>query len=79
MSRKCGTFVKDQRGIDWFGRKPEGKRSLGSRRRGQEDNIKMVLQDVGCGLELISRVSGKRQVMVWCNNTVSTKRGEILK
>ena len=29
--------------------KPEGKRSLGRPRRGWEDNIKMVLQEVGCG------------------------------
>jgi hypothetical protein len=30
-------------------RKPEGKRPLGSPRRGWEDNIKMDLQEVGCG------------------------------
>jgi hypothetical protein len=29
--------------------KPEGKRSLGRRRRRWEDNIKMDLQEVGCG------------------------------
>ena len=29
--------------------KPEGKRSLGRPRRGWEDNIKIVLQEVGCG------------------------------
>jgi len=29
--------------------KPEGKRPLGRPRRGWEDNIKMDLQDVGCG------------------------------
>ena len=29
--------------------KPEGKRSLGRRRRGWEDNTKMDLQEVGCG------------------------------
>jgi hypothetical protein len=28
--------------------KPEGKRSLGRPRRKWEDNIKMVLQEVGC-------------------------------
>ncbi len=28
---------------------PEGKRSLGRPRRGWEDNIKMDLQEVGCG------------------------------
>jgi len=29
-------------------RKPEGKRPLGRPRRRWEDNIKMVLQEVGC-------------------------------
>ena len=29
--------------------KPEGKRPLGRPKRGWEDNIKMDLQDVGCG------------------------------
>jgi len=29
--------------------KPEGKRPLGRRRRRWEDNIKMDLQEVGCG------------------------------
>jgi hypothetical protein len=29
--------------------KPEGKRPLGRRRRRWEDNIKMGLQEVGCG------------------------------
>ena len=30
--------------------KPEGKRSLGRPKRGWEDNIKMDLQEVGCGV-----------------------------
>jgi len=29
--------------------KPEGKRPVGRPRRGWEDNIKMDLQEVGCG------------------------------
>ena len=29
--------------------KPEGRRPLGRHRRGLEDNIKMDLQEVGCG------------------------------
>jgi len=40
----------DRRGI--FGvlvEKPEGKRPLGRPRRRWEDNIKMDLQEVGCG------------------------------
>ena len=31
-------------------RKPEGKRPFGRDRRRWEDNIKMDLQDVGCGV-----------------------------
>ena len=31
--------------------KPEGKRNLGRQRRRWEDNIKMVLREVGCDLE----------------------------
>jgi len=40
----------EKRGIYrfWVG-KPEGKRPLGRPRRGWEDNIKMDLQEVGCG------------------------------
>jgi len=38
-----------QRLIQGFGGKPEGKRSLGRPRRRWEDNIKMDLQEVGCG------------------------------
>ena len=30
--------------------KPEGKKPLGRPRRRWEDNIKMVLQEVGCGV-----------------------------
>jgi hypothetical protein len=35
--------------IQGFGGKPEGKRLLGRSRRRWEDNIKMGLQEVGCG------------------------------
>jgi hypothetical protein len=33
--------------------KPEGRRPLGRTRRRWEDNIKMDLQDVGCGVDWI--------------------------
>jgi len=33
----------------FFVGKPEGKRRLGRPRRGREDNIKIDLQEVGCG------------------------------
>jgi len=34
---------------------PEGKRPLGRPRRRWEDNIKMDLQEVGCGMEWIDQ------------------------
>jgi len=42
--------MEDRRGVyrDMVG-KPEGKRPLGRPRRRWEDNIKMDLQEVGCG------------------------------
>jgi len=42
----------ERRGICrvWLG-KPEGKRPLGRPRRRWEDNIKMDLQEGGCGLD----------------------------
>ena len=39
----------EERCIQGFGGKPEGKRPLGRPRRRWEDNIKMYLQEVRCG------------------------------
>jgi len=39
----------EKRCIQGFGGKPEGKRPLGRPRHRWEDNIKMDLQEVGCG------------------------------
>ena len=39
----------DKRRIKVLVGKPEGKRTLGRPRRRWEDNIKMYLQEVGCG------------------------------
>jgi hypothetical protein len=42
--------MEEGRGVYRFlVRKPEGKRPLGRPRRRWEDNIKMNLQEVGCG------------------------------
>jgi hypothetical protein len=47
--------------------KPDGKRSLGRRRRRWEDNIKMDLQDVGCWVVGLDRAgSVKEQVAGTC-------------
>jgi hypothetical protein len=46
----AGSSVGEGRGVyRVFVGKPEGKRPLGRPRRRWEDNIKMDLQEVGCG------------------------------
>jgi hypothetical protein len=49
MGGACSTYGGEERCLKGFGGKPEGKRSFGRSRRGLEDNIKMDLQEVGCG------------------------------
>jgi hypothetical protein len=41
-----------------FVEKPEGRRPLGRLRRRCEDNIKMDLRDIGCGMDWIILVQG---------------------
>jgi len=49
MGRACSTYG-ERRGIyRILVGKPEGKRPLGRASRKWEDNIKMDLQEVGCG------------------------------
>jgi len=48
MSRACSTYGGEEGYIHGFGGKPEGKRPLGRPRHRWED-IKMDLQEVGCG------------------------------
>jgi len=50
MCRACSTYGGEERCIQGFVRKPEGKRSIGRPRfRWWEDNIKMDLQEVEWG------------------------------
>ena len=49
MGGACSTYGEVERRKQAFGEKPEGKRPLGRLRRRWEDNIKMDLQEVGCG------------------------------
>jgi len=45
-----GAYMGHRRGVFWvLVGKPEGKRPLGRPRHTWEDNIKMDLQEVGCG------------------------------
>jgi len=48
MGGACSTYGGEERHIKVFGGKPEGKRPLGRPSR-WEDNIKMDLQEMGCG------------------------------
>ena len=49
MGRACSTCRGEERRIQDFGGQPEGKRPLRRTRRRWEDDIKMDLQQVGCG------------------------------
>jgi hypothetical protein len=49
MGVACGTDGEDRGVYRVLVEKPEGKRPLGRPRRRWEDNIRMDLQDVGCG------------------------------
>jgi len=49
MGGACSTYRGEVSLYRGLVEKPEGKRSLGRPRRRREDNIKMDLQEVGCG------------------------------
>ena len=46
----CGAMGEGRGGYSVLVGKPEGKRPIGRPRRKWEDNIKMDLQEVGCGV-----------------------------
>ena len=64
MGGACSACRGEERHIPGLVGKPEGKRPLGRLRHRWEDNIKMELQEVGCGgmdwieLAMIGRVGG---------------------
>jgi hypothetical protein len=49
MSGACSVYCGWERRIEVLVGKPEGRRPLGRPRHRWEDNIKMHLQEVGCG------------------------------
>ena len=49
MGETCSAYGGEERRIHGFCGKPDGKRQLGKPRHRWEDNIKMDLQEVGCG------------------------------
>ena len=46
----CGAYGEGERRVQGFGGETGGRRPLGRLRHRWEDNIKMELQDVGCGV-----------------------------
>jgi hypothetical protein len=50
MGRTCSAYGGEERCIQGLVRKPEGKRPLGRPRSRWQDNIKMDLMEVGCGV-----------------------------
>jgi len=49
MGGACSTFGETRGVYRVVVGKPEGKRPIGRPKRGWEDNMKMDLQEVGCG------------------------------
>jgi hypothetical protein len=49
MSGTCSTCGRNEKYLQALVGKPEGKSSLGRPRHKWEDNIKIDLQEVGCG------------------------------
>ena len=49
MGSACSAYGGEASRIQDVGGKPKGKRPLGRPRRRCEDNIKLNLQEVGCG------------------------------
>ena len=49
MGWACGSYGGGEGGVQGPGGKPEGKRPLGRPRRRWVNNIRMDLQEVGCG------------------------------
>jgi hypothetical protein len=46
----CGTHGKEEKSVQGYGGKPEGKRPLGRPRRRWEDGIRMDLREIGLGV-----------------------------
>jgi hypothetical protein len=75
MGGACSAYAGEERSIQGFGAETCGKEPLGRTRRRWADNIKMVLQEVGCGgmdkIELVEEGRDRWQIYV---NTVMNLR-----
>ena len=67
MGGACSAYGGWEKRVENFGGKPEGKRPMGISRRKWEDNIKINLQELGCGVYGLDRAgSGQGQVAGTC-------------
>jgi len=83
MGRACGTYGEGRSMYRVLVGKPEGRRLVGRPRHRWEDNIKMDLQEVGCGgygLDRAGSGSGQGVGTCECGNETSgsVKFGEFL-
>ena len=68
MGGACSTFLGEERSIQGLMGKPEGRRPLGRPWCRWEDNIKMNLQEVGCGgVEWIELAQGRDRWLALVN------------
>jgi len=75
--------MREERSIQGFGTKPEGKGSLGRPTRRWQDNGKMEVQEVGCGgMDWIELVQGRDRwqtlVNLVMNRRVPQNAGDLL-
>jgi hypothetical protein len=79
MGAACSADGEDRGVCRVLVRKPEGKRPLGRPRRRWEDNIRMDLQEVGCGgVDWIGLTQDRDSCECGNEFSVSIKCGEFL-
>ena len=74
MGGACGTYGGGEKRVRGFGGKAEGKRPLGRPRRRWEDNIKMDLQEMGCGgMDWIELAQDKDRWLAFVNAVMNLR------
>jgi hypothetical protein len=74
MGWACSKYGGQESCVQGFGRKTRGKRPLVRPRRRWEDNIKMDLQEVGCGgMEWIDLVQDSDRLRAFVNGVMNLR------